>query len=408
VFKTYRAILSLPGSKKFSLAGFIARSPMAMYGLATVLLVQSRTDSYFLAGVVGATLSLAAAAGAPISSRFADRFGQHRIIPLVLIVHSLGLTSLIGLVLLDADFAWIVVSAIFSGLAMPAIGPMVRARWMFITKSDRQLNTAFAFESVVDEVIFVLAPPIVTILCVSVFDASGLMLSIFLVTAGSIWFTTQRATEPPPLSREQKRSKPAILMPGMISVFLIFMLFGGVWGSAEIVVVAFSQELGNKNLAGALIAVWSFGSLVAGVIFGTANFTGSISTRFTITMFFFSLVLFVLPFIDSFQVMFPVLLIAGLAISPALITGYTLVGKLVNKDQLTEGLAWANTGSGLGLSLSAPFAGWLIDNSGSNSAFWLVALSGLVGFLLTVISLPWLRRADQPDRNLSQLPEEIV
>ncbi len=372
---------------------------MAMYGLATVLLVQSRFDSYFLAGVVGATLSLSAAVGAPVSSRFADRLGQRRVIPIILSIHSISLSLLVGLVLLRSSFAWIVVSAILSGLAMPSIGPMIRARWMFITKSDRQLNTAFAFESVVDEVIFVLAPPIVTVLCVSVFDASGLILTIILVTGGSIWLTTQRATEPPPHSKEIKRSKAAILMPGMMSVFFIFMLFGGVWGAAELVVVAFSQELGNKNLAGALIAVWSFGSLVAGVIFGTANFTGAISTRFTITMFFFSLSLFVLPFINSFKVMFPVLLIAGLAISPALITGYTLVGRLVNRDQLTEGLAWANTGSGLGLSLTAPLAGWLIDEAGSSVAFWLVSLSGLVGFLLTVISLPWLRRADEPIQN---------
>jgi predicted MFS family arabinose efflux permease len=403
VFKTYRAILSLPGSKRFSFAGFIARSPMAMYGLATVLLVQSRFDSYFLAGVVGATLSLAAAIGAPISSRFADRYGQHRVLPLILTIHAISLSALIGFVLLDFEFYLIVIAAAFSGLAMPSVGPMVRARWMYVTKSDRQLNTAFAFESVVDEVIFVLAPPIVTILCVSVFDALGLLLSVLLVTSGSIWLTTQRATEPPPLPKGQKRSKPAILMPGMVSVFLIFMLFGGVWGAAEIVVVAFSQELGNKNLAGALIAVWSFGSLVAGVIFGTANFSGSISIRFTVTMFFFAMSLLILPFISSFEVMFPVLLIAGLAISPALITGYTLVGKLVNRDQLTEGLAWANTGSGLGLSLSAPFAGWIIDERNASAAFWLVALSGLVGFLLTVISLPWLRRADYPDRNLNQL-----
>jgi MFS family permease len=403
VFKTYKAILSLPGSKEFSFAGFIARAPMAMYGLATVLLVQSRTDSYFLAGVVAATLSLAAAVGAPISSRFADKLGQHRVIPIILTVHSLSLSALIGTVLLDANFSLVVIAAVFSGLAMPSIGPMVRARWMFITKTDRQLNTAFAFESVVDEIIFVLAPPIVTVLCVSFFDASGLILAIGLVTSGSIWFTTQRATEPPPLAKGYKRSKPAIFVPGMISVFLIFMLFGGVWGAAEIVVVAFSQDLGNKNLAGALIAVWSFGSLVAGVIFGTANFTGSISLRFTLTMFFFALSLSLLPFIKSFEVMFPVLLIAGLAISPALITGYTLVGRLVNRDQLTEGLAWANTGSGLGLSLSAPFAGWVIDEINASAAFWVVSLSGLVGFLLTVISLPWLRRADLAESNVTQL-----
>jgi hypothetical protein len=32
-----------------------------------------------------------------------------------------------------------------------------------------------------------------------------------------------------------------------------------------------------------------------------------------------------------------------------------------------------------------------------------VSLSGLVGFLLTVISLPWLRRADLAESNVTQL-----
>ncbi|MBJ7278971.1 MAG: hypothetical protein JHD08_00145, partial [Candidatus Nanopelagicales bacterium] len=59
----YRNILSLPGATSFMLAGLIARFPISMYGLGAVLLVQSRTGSYFKAGVLSAAFAISAAVG---------------------------------------------------------------------------------------------------------------------------------------------------------------------------------------------------------------------------------------------------------------------------------------------------------------------------------------------------------
>ena len=83
----YRVILTLPGASYFVLAGLIARFPISMYGLGAVLLVQSRTGSYFEAGVVSAAFAISAAVGGPVTSRFADRLGQNRLIPLLLSMH---------------------------------------------------------------------------------------------------------------------------------------------------------------------------------------------------------------------------------------------------------------------------------------------------------------------------------
>ena len=69
------------------LAGLIARFPISMYGLGAVLLVQSRTGSYFKAGVLSAAFAISAAVGGPITSRLADRLGQNKLIPIQLSLH---------------------------------------------------------------------------------------------------------------------------------------------------------------------------------------------------------------------------------------------------------------------------------------------------------------------------------
>ncbi len=47
---------------------------------------------------------------------------------------------------------------------MPTIGAMVRARWTELYRGQPQLRTAFAFESVLDEVFFI-AGPVISVVC---------------------------------------------------------------------------------------------------------------------------------------------------------------------------------------------------------------------------------------------------
>src|SRR5205809_8061173 len=74
----YLEILRLPGALAFSAAGFLARMPMSMFSLGTVLLVAATTGRYGLAGLVAAAGAVGYALGAPPLARLVGRFGQRR------------------------------------------------------------------------------------------------------------------------------------------------------------------------------------------------------------------------------------------------------------------------------------------------------------------------------------------
>ena len=376
------------------LAGLIARFPISMYGLGAVLLVQSRTGSYFKAGVLSAAFAISAAVGGPITSRLADRLGQNKLIPIQLSLHVSTLLVTIFLIIQDQNLILVLLLGVISGATVPTIGPFIRARWKKATKNKQQENTAFAIESVIDEVIFIFGPPLVTFLCVVFYDASGLLLAAILVTLGGIWLSGQKKTQPEIHIVGADKGKAALRYPGVISLFLVYILLGAVFGAAEVIAVAFSREKGSPELAGALITAWSVGSLAAGITMGAIHFKNKLSNRFLIAAFFFALSLLPLPFISTMPALFVTLLISGLAISPVLISGYTLIGQLVPQNRLTEGFAWANTGAGLGIALASAISGWVIDNSGAQVAFWVVSVAGLLTFAITLITYRDLKRAD--------------
>ena len=66
---TYGHILRIPGAAAFSIAGLLARFPMSMQGISTILAVQALYGSYSAAGAVAAAHIVAAALGAPPPAR---------------------------------------------------------------------------------------------------------------------------------------------------------------------------------------------------------------------------------------------------------------------------------------------------------------------------------------------------
>ena len=74
----------------------------------------------------------------------------------------------------------------------------------------------------------------------------------------------------------------------------------------------------------------------------------------------------------SVSLMAPAAVLAGVAIAPTLIAGFTLVQKLVSASALTEGLNWVITALGVGAALGVWTAGLIADSAGGSTAFsWL-------------------------------------
>ncbi|MEG1680069.1 MAG: MFS transporter, partial [Stenotrophomonas sp.] len=96
----YRALFAAPGTSGFALAGLLARLPLPMTGIGIITLLAQLRGSYALAGAVSATFVLAYALASPQISRWVDRHGQAKILPLA------SGASVVGMLLLILVSYW--------------------------------------------------------------------------------------------------------------------------------------------------------------------------------------------------------------------------------------------------------------------------------------------------------------
>ncbi len=378
MFTPYRRALGLPGALAFSLSGLLARLPISMVSLGIVLLVSTRTGSYGLAGAVAASYLVANAASAVVQGRLADRLGQSRILPWTILVCSTSLALLMWSVEVGLSTPVPQLLAVLAGVTLPQIGSCVRARWAYIAPDKRLLQTAFAFEAMVDETVFMLGPTLVTLLATGVHPLAGLGAAVVAGLTGTLLLAGQRGTEPPahPATHGSGTKTPMgwrVLGPLVGVSVALGVLFGG----AEVATVAFSEELQAKVAAGPLLAIWALGSLLSGFVTGTIHWKATNGARFRWGALALALSLTPLPFVGSFAVMGLILFLGGFAISPTLIAAVAWIEETVPASRLTEGISVLTTGLYAGLAPGAAAAGVVVDRHGASASYWVVVAAAL-------------------------------
>ncbi len=93
-----------------------------------------------------------------------------------------------------------------------------------------------------------------------------------------------------------------------------------------------------------------------------------------------------LPFVGSIPVLAVVLFLAGFAISPTLVAVVSLVQSHVPATRLTEGITWVMTGVGLGIAPGAAIAGWLIDEYGASTAYFVPVVGGVLAAIVAALT----------------------
>lgn len=376
----YLEILRRPGAARFTAAAFIARIPISMVALGIVLMVSELRGSYALAGIVAAAYTISSALLSPLGSRAVDRWGQMRVVRVLVVVHAVSLLLLAWATVADAGSFALVALAIVSGSTQPATGALVRARWAHVLGPDIRLRTAFAFEGVLDELIFVIGPPLATFLAVALSAPAPVVASAVLVSVGATLLLVQRGTEPPATGARHTGSGHPLRRMGVPSVLVVLIAIGGVFGSIDVATVALADEAGQRAVAGLILAAYATGSMASALVLGARSGSAS-DDRLPRQLLFASLALVVvtLPLLlrPSLLALGLLALLAGLAVSPVLITGFSLVEALVLPSQITEGLSWAISSIGLGVAASAAGTGWLVDRAGPQAGF-LVTLGSAV------------------------------
>jgi MFS family permease len=391
VLKTYRSLLSTPHARAFVLAGFIARLSISMRALGSVLMVSLLTGSYWLAGAVAAAALLGEAVAAPRLGRLVDRYGQRRVLLMALAVHSVGTLALVFSAQLSAPSWTLFASAALSGAAALPVGSLVRARWSALLGGSSALEAAFALESALDELIFVLGPVLVTTLALGVTPGAGLLGALIFTTVGSLALALQRRTEPAPASARNRSDTPAIRAPGLQVLVATFVAAGAIFGTLDVAMVAFAGLVGSPAAAGTLLALVAAGSLLAGLVYGTRSWRWPLDKRFLASVVVLWAGTLPLVFAPSVPLMAPAAALAGVAIAPTLIAGFTLVQKLMPSRALTEGLNWTITALGVGAAAGAWTAGHIADSAGGRNAFLVAVAAGATAVIVAACGRSTLR-----------------
>ncbi|MGV1947879.1 MULTISPECIES: MFS transporter [unclassified Agrobacterium] len=382
----YREIFRAPGAKGFSAAGFFARLPIAMAPIGIVAMLSQTHGEYWLAGAVSATFALTNAAVAPQISRLVDRKGQSSVLVPATIISVIAFAILI-IATNQRWPAWTLFLSAFLAAAMPSIPAMMRARWTEIFRDRPELNTAFAFESAADELVYIAGASLSVGLAVSLFPEAGMMISTASLALGTFAFLLQRSTEPKVRSFESgSRQHSAIRLRSVqiITVALIFV--GSTFATAEVSAVAITKELGQPEAASLVIGVYAIGSFVVGLLLGAINPKMPLQRQLLIAVSVLALTALPLLFASTtVSLLAFAVFLSGVAISPIFITAFGLIERRVPESMLTEGVTWVMTGIGIGMALGAFISGWVIDNFGPSNGFW-VSIAATLS-TVTIISL---------------------
>lgn len=371
-----------------------------MFGVAVVAMVAGRRDSYSLAGGVSAAGLIMLALTAAAVGRLVDRFGQRRVtLPLAL----WGVTW--DAVLVIASFtgapAWTLFAAYPMAAIVAAPDAMSRARWAHLLEGQPdRLHTAMSLEQVLDEFSFVVGPAVAVLLATTVTPESGFIAASVLYAVGSLLFVSARSTEPP-IHPAGGAGVGVLRNAPILVVAVIMVLTGGILGANDVVTLAFSAEHGHKNLAGIILAVFALGSCVAALVYGAKAMKGSLSRALLLGTIAMCVLEAPILLVDNLIALSIVLLIAGGATAPTLITSMKLAQTLVRPGQVNESMGVVFTGLLIGVAAGSALSGAVVERWGAHAGYFVPVGSGFGAIVLSALAFRLLRRTPAAGVRLS-------
>ncbi|HVP00993.1 MAG TPA: MFS transporter [Solirubrobacteraceae bacterium] len=395
----YAAVLGTPGVPRLVVTALIARAPIAVNGLALVLFFRAQSGSYAIAGAVAAFYALGAALVAPVMGRLVDRLGAPRVLVPLALAHGALLGALVGLGLAGAPQTLDYAVAVLAGSAIPPAGSVLRALWPSLMDGRPEILTAaYALDAVLLEVAFVAGPLVVAVVATTLSPQAAVVASIVLVVTGTALFSANRAVRAYQPAQEHADDTGgrlgALRSPGVRTIALMQLPIGFCIGAAEVAFPAFCEDvIGNRAAAGPLIALWSLGSAVGGLVYGAHGHRVSADHAFLRTAALLPLVTVPLALPSSFAAMVPLAILSGLAIAPIIASASQVVGQVAPQGALTEAYTWPTTALVGGVAFGNAASGAIVQSAGWREAFVAAAIVGALGAVIGVARRASLRAA---------------
>ncbi|MBB5081869.1 MFS transporter [Nonomuraea endophytica] len=378
----FRHVLAVRGMSPLLGISLLARTAITADAMALTMYVVLALDmSYAAAGGAVASLTAGVALGGPLLGRLIDRRGLRTVLVLTIvpqIVFWLAVPVLPYVILLVASFA--------AGLLMVPIQSVTRQAIAAMTTAG-QRQAAFALESVVGELSYVVGPAVVILFAASI--SPGVVawgLGAVIVAGGAAI-----ALLNPPLRAADEAEDEAAERPGrrewlgarMIAVltmgFGVAMLLSGV----DLAIVATLQATGQLSWAAVVVAVFGVTSVVGGLVYGALP--RPMPTWLLLGLL--GLVTIPAGLARDWPWLCVAMIGAGLLTAPTLSTVSDAVSRLAPVSVRGEATGLQASAASAGFALGAPVVGTAIDVSMPAGGFAAAGLAGLLtaltGYLLS-------------------------
>lgn len=393
---SYRRLFELAGTT-YVVVAFLARLPLAMSQLGTLLLVSDATGSYGLGGLAAGALAVANAAGAPFAGALADRVGQRHVVLVQSLAGAAALVALVALVRGGAADAAVVATAALAGLAMPQVGPLARVRWRPITAPTgvhqrRLVDVAFSYEGAADEASFAIGPALVGVGVAVVSPGGALLLAAAMLATFGTAFALHRSAR-----RVRRDGIPLptgrLLTPVLLVLVVAQLLIGSLFGATQTGTTVLATQAGVPGAAGLVHAVLGVGSAVAGV--ATAFLPERIGPERRMLGAAAALSVLSLPLllVDGLAALVPVVLLLGCAVAPLMIAVFSLAERVVAPARVATAMTLLASATGLGYAVGSGTAGRLADAHGHTAAFAVTVTAMVLELLLVLAAQRRLRTA---------------
>ncbi|MGZ8649588.1 MAG: MFS transporter [Solirubrobacteraceae bacterium] len=383
----YVALLRVPHVAALIASTVLARFPIGINALAIVLYLRAERGSFAVAGAVAGARAAGSGIGAPIQGRLVDAFGQRRVLIPLGVVHAGALGALVAGTEAGAPVAALFACGLLAGFAIPPTSSVLRSMWPSLLRDRPELlQPAYALDSVLIELIFVLGPLLTAVVATVLEPQAALLVSAASVVVGTIAFTAlppSRAMRPDP-DRPRTGALGALASPGVRTLVLTSLPAGIGIGICEVTLPAFGDANGAAATAGILLAIWSLGSAAGGLVYGALPNRPPLDRVHLVVTALLPIGLLPLAAASSPLVMALLVIPAGMFIAPLLATRNELVGWVAPEGARTEAYTWPVTAFVGGIAVGSALAGVIIEAASWRTAFLVAGAIAMLGTAIAV------------------------
>jgi hypothetical protein len=378
----YARFWRTPGVPRLFSWMLVGRLPGGMLSLAIVLRITSQGGSFRLAGAVTASFAIGLGAMSPVLSRLIDRRGQ-TVVLIPCAFATLGATVVMAVLPAKSAPVWLILAGALLGVALPPLSGTSRTMWPAVVTDPRGLESAYAADATFQELIFIGGPLLVVAVAAIGGSGSAIVVAGALGCTGTVFFATSRASRqwrPAPHDGDRHQ---ALRSTGIrVLVVTMFALLAG-FAAIEVGLIAAARAYGSPSDSGLLLAVWSLGSMAAGLLYGARDWPGSAASRVAVLLVCTAGLVGLLVPAHNLVVIGVVVGVSGAGGAPALAAIYRTVQEVALPGVVTESYAWLSVGTMFGSALGAAIGGQAVTARGPGLAFAI----GALGVLLSAVTV---------------------